>query len=72
MHKSVKGNIDKVVFELDVAETNMMQSLLKFDEQYSDKYFSVAFVVKDAYGEIKYKRSMTSGGGKIINYDTKY
>lgn len=69
---NVKGNSTKVFYEFDVIETKMMQSLLSYDDDYSDKHFVIVFIAKDEYGDIRYKRSMNSGLGKIENYDTTY
>ena len=50
----------------------MMQSMLSYDFNYSDRQFVIVFIAKDEYGDIRYKRSMKSGMGKIQNYDTIY
>ncbi len=72
VHQTVKGNSDKVFYEFDVIETKMMQSMLSYDFNYSDRQFVIVFIAKDENGDIRYKRSMKSGIGKIQNYDTTY
>lgn len=72
VHQAVKGNSDKVFYEFDVIETKMMQSMLSYDFNYSDRQFVIVFIAKDEYGDIRYKRSMNSGLGRIQNYDTTY
>ena len=72
VHKSIKGNRRSVYYEFDVIESDIMQSLFRYDSSYDDKNYTIAFLAKDTSGDIKYRRSMIVGNGKINNYDTEY
>ena len=77
VYKNVHGNDvveDKriIAVEFDIVQTEIMQKLLKYDYDYTEKNYNIAFLAKDTSGELRFKRLMVVGAGRIQNNDYEY